>query len=166
MAADTVTTLRYKSEMTITEILAGNSVGLSDKSVIHSTLNKSATLTNATTPPVTLVATFRKALAAGVGTIDLTALVGTNSGAIDGTGLKVQAIKFVNPATNANTIKIAKGASNGYALAGTDFAVTLSPGQEFVMYGNDATPDIAAGAKTFDLTGTLVQVLDVSIAMG
>ena len=43
---------------------------------------------------------------------------------------------------------------------------TTAPGQEHVFFGNDATPDIASGARTLDLAGTGSQVLDVVIILG
>jgi len=164
--AFTVTTIQYNAQMTVTEILAGNVVGLSDKTVKHTLLNKTIQLDSGTTPPVTKVATYRQALVAGAGTIDLTALVGTNGATVDGSGLKVQAIKLSNPSTNANVITATFGAGNPYNLAGAAWSVALLPGQEFLFYGNDATPDIAAGAKDIDLAGTLVEPLDYSIVMG
>ena len=164
--AYTETTLQYATGLTVTEILATNVDSLADKSVRHSLFNKSAVLNSASTPPVTKVAAFQQALTAGAATIDLTALLGTNGATVDGTGLKVQAVKFSNPSTNANLITVSVGAADGYELAGAAFSVALQPGQEIVLYGNDATPDIAAGDKDIDLAGTLAQVLDVIIVMG
>ena len=58
--------------------------------VVHSGFNKSGTLTSATTPPATKVAAFDVAMTDGSGEIDFRALVGTNAGAVDGNGLKLQ----------------------------------------------------------------------------
>jgi len=160
--------LQYTTNLTAIEVLATNVNGepAANVTVKHTRLNKSATYQADTTPPVTKVATFSQSLTDGAATIDLTALEGTNGAAVDGTGLKVQAIKIVAKAANANAITIAKGASNGYALAGAGFSVALAAGQEVVLFGNDATPDIAVDAKTLDLTGTGTQGVDVVIVMG
>jgi len=153
--------------LTITEVLE---LGVpfaqaSNKDIVHNGLNKSQTLEAWTTVPVTKHAAFQQALAVGAATIDLRALAGTQ-GAVDGNGLKVQAVMFRNPATNANAITIAKGAANGYELLGAGWSITLQPGQQVQLFLNDAAPDIAGGAKTMDLSGTLAQVLDCEIVMG
>ncbi len=160
--------LEYTTNLTATEVLETNTVSsaAASRTVKHTLLNKAATLQASTTPPVSKVAAFEQALTAGAATIDLTALTGTNGAAVDGTGLKVQAIKITAKATNANVITITKGASNGYALAGADFSVALAAGQEFVLFGNDAAPDIASDAKTLDLAGTLAQAVQVIVVMG
>ncbi len=160
--------LSYATNLTAIETLDTNvpAAAEANRKVTHNQFNKTASLTGATTPPVTKVAAFEKALSAGAGTIDLTALPGTNGAVVDGTGLKVQAIKLTNKAVNANSIKVAVGGTNGYELAGADFAATLQPGQELVLFGNDATPDVDGTHKTLDLTGTGSQVLQVIVVLG
>ncbi|HUX17166.1 MAG TPA: hypothetical protein VMW52_11885, partial [Phycisphaerae bacterium] len=58
------------------------------------------------------------------------------------------------------------GETNGYALLGAAFSVALLAGQEVLIYGNEATPDVASGAKVLDLVGTGVQGLDVIVVLG
>jgi hypothetical protein len=159
----------YAATVTVTETVGSTPAVTATGSaatITHDQFNKAATLTSSTTPPVTKHAAFEKALVAGAGTIDLTALAGSNAGAVDGTGLKVQVAYFKAKAANGNPITIAVGASNGYDLSGADFSVTLSPGQEVLLYGNDATPDIASGDKTIDLSGTGTDTLQVELVMG
>lgn len=158
----------YVANLTVVETLETNvpAVSASDAGITHNGWNKSATLNASSTPPATKTAAFQKALSTGSGTIDLTALPGTNGATVDGTGLKVQAIKFANPAANANPITVAVGASNGYDLFGSAFSITLQPGQEALFYGNDATPDVGASDKTLDLTGTGSQALNVQVVLG
>ncbi len=160
------TTLQLALQVTVTEILAGNVVNLSDKTVKHSTLNLSKTLDAGTTPPVTKVASFLMTLDPTTHTLDLTSIPGTNGATVDGTGLKVQAIAFVATATNANKIAVTYGGANPYNLLGTTFTFELLAGQELVLYGNDATPDIAAGAKNILFTGTGVQTMSIIVVMG
>jgi hypothetical protein len=160
-------TLTYGSTITAVEVVAGTPAALQNTAqVTHNLFNKSASLNASSSPAVSKVAAFEKTLAAGAGTIDLTALTGSNGGTLDGTGLKVQAVKFSNPATNTYSITVETGASNGYELAGATFSVQLEPGQEVMLYGNGATPEIGSTAKTLDLTGTGSEVLDVIVVMG
>ena len=154
--------------VTVLETLAGNPASAPDslRKVTHSNFNTHAVLSATTTPPVTKVAAFEQALVGGAGSIDLTALVGTNGATVDGTGLKVQAIKLKAKSTNTAGITISKGVSNGYALAGANYSEELKPGQEVTRYGNNATPAIAGGAKTLDLAGTGTDALQVIVVMG
>ena len=111
--------LTYASTVSAIETIAQNAdlLDASDNGV-KPVLNTSKALNGATTPPVTKVAYGTQLLTAGAATLDLTALTGTNSGAISGTGLKVQVAKFQALATNANSITIVAGASNPYKLLG------------------------------------------------
>jgi hypothetical protein len=106
------------------------------------------------------------ALTAGAGTIDLTALTGTNGVSVDGTGLRVQFAKFLNPATNGNPITVKKGVTNGYDGFGAAFLIILTPGAEAMIRLNDAGSDIGSSNKTIDLVGTLVQPLSYEIVVG
>lgn len=153
-----VVTARETLETSVAAATAGNRV------VIHNQYNSSATLDANTTPPVTKVAAFSQALTAGAATIDLTALTGTNGASVDGTGLKVQVFKIKNKGANNLTVKF--GASNPYNLLGASWTLILAQNQEITVYGNDATPDIASGAKNIDLSGTTTQTSEVVIVMG
>lgn len=159
----------YAAAATVTETVGSTPATASsgsDATLVHNQFNKTATLNASSTPPATKHAAFEKALVAGAGTIDLTALPGTNNGSVDGTGLKVQVAYIKAKAANGNPILIEVGASNGYELAGADFSVSLQPGQEFLFFGNDATPDVASGDKILDLTGTGTDGLQVEIVLG
>lgn len=157
---------RMQLKLTVVEALALAYLGTNSKSVTHSAIDlDTGALTSSTTVPVTDVASFSKALSTGTGTIDLTALDGTEA-TIDGSGKKVQAVLFRNPSTNANAITIVEGAINGYALFGASFSIILQPGQQFGAYLKDAAPDIAAGDKTIDISGTGSQALDVVLVIG
>lgn len=135
------------------------------KSVTHSAFNKTdATLTSVTTPPVTKCSYSQPALSTGAYTINLAALTGVNGATVDLTGLKVQAIKVKN--NGANVMSFTEGASNGYALLGASFLFAVQPGQEIMLYGNDATPDVASGDRTIDVTGTGSQSFDLVVVAG
>lgn len=159
----------YEAKATVVETLdVTGTPGASDtkRRVTHDAWNSAKTLGAATSPPATLHAAFEKALAAGVATIDLTALVGTNGIAVDGTGLRVQVLRVRAKATNANPITIGKGASAGYTGLGADYSEALAPGAEVLHYPNDAGSDIAPANKTLDLAGTGTQSLEVEIVLG
>lgn len=131
--------------------------------------SKSLSLHATSVPPITKIAGGQVALAAGAKTLSLVALtgLGANGADVNMNGLKVQAIYAENPSTNANTISIAKGASQGYEFSGSDGKLTLAPGQSVLLFGNDATPDVASGsAHNIDLTGTGTQALNIIIVAG
>lgn len=161
-------TLTYAATCTVAETLSTSvdSIVSANRTLTHSAFNSTASLSGSTTPPVTKVAAFTKALGAGAGTIDLTSLTGVNGGSVDGTGLKVQVMKITAPTANANVISIIPAAANGYDFFGSDFKITLQPGAEALFYGNDATPDIAAADLGLTLAGTGAQELDFVIVMG
>ena len=168
--AFTKTTLQYATQLTVSEILTGNVEGLSDKLVKHTGYNRTEKLDADSTVPVTLVASFSQVIGGGgTVTIDLMALLGTNDATVDGEGLKIQAIKMSNPVGN-DVITATFGASDPYELAGAAWSVALLAGQEFVFFGNEATPDIVAGgvggSKDIDLAGTPADELEVCIVMG
>lgn len=156
----------YTSKVTVSEELADAYLSSSKKTIDHNGLDTSLTLNAGSSVPATKVASFEKAMSGGAGTIDFRALVGTNGGAVDGNGLKVQVIKLRNKSTNANAITIVPGASNGLNLFGAAFSITLSPGQEITAYLKDQGTDIDATHKTIDISGTSAQVLEVIVVMG
>ena len=160
-------TVNHSVIINVAEILESNteSMTAANRTVTHSNFNHAtAVLTSATTPPVTKVAAWKQALAAGAATVDLTALTGTNGASVDGTGLKVQILKVKN--LGANSLTLTFGAANPYNLLGAAFVIVLLTGQEITVYGNDATPDIAAGAKDIDLAGTLIETSEWIVVMG
>jgi hypothetical protein len=161
-------TVAYQAKVAVTETLESNvpATPTGSRSVVHSAWDSTKSLNAGSTPPATKVAAFQKALAAGVATIDLTALTGTNGATIAGTGLRVQVLRVRNPAANGNPISIAKGAENGYDGLGADFSHTLVPGAEATFFLNDAGSDVGGSNKNLDLAGTGSQALDVEIVLG
>ncbi len=161
----TISVLRQEL-LSITETFSDADPGNPD--VLFTTLNQAlVTYTANTTVPVVKFSCGEKALASGTGTLRMTALPGRKADEIvDGTGLKVQFFWCKNKSTNANNISFTFGASNPYNLMGSDYKVTLAPGQSNKFEGNDATPDVASGAKDIDLAGTLAQVLQYVIVLG
>ncbi|HDZ39250.1 MAG TPA: hypothetical protein ENH62_13375 [Marinobacter sp.] len=162
-------TCQYKGGIAAFETLStGVASGNADNVIRHDAINTNLALNATSTPAVSQVVWVNKALAGGAGTLDLTALTGAN-GAVDLTGLKVQAIKFKNPAGNAAmTIKF--GVANPYNLLGASWtlilpaATTIASEIQFVC--NEGAPDVAGAAKDIDLSGTGSEVLEVQIVAG
>lgn len=156
----------YASNITVAETLETNphSANAASRVVTHSLFNTALALDAASSPAVAKVAAFKKALAAGSGTIDLTALTGTNGATVDGTNLKVQIVKIKN--IGDNPLVIIPAVSNGYELLGSDFKITLEAGDEVTFQVDDTTPAIGSGAKDLTLTGTLIEESEWMIVMG
>jgi len=152
------------------ETLTGTFIDPNDGTFAVTGLASSQSLNADSTPPVTKGTQFSIALSSGTGTINLASLTppDTSLSNIDGTGLKVQSVKFSNPSTNANAISVTEGASSGHPLLGPSFLFSLEPGQSltFANEGVDVGTDIASGDRTWDLAGTGSQALDVAIVMG
>jgi hypothetical protein len=158
----------YSSTLTAAETLTTNVPDAATPTVNHTGFNSTATLNAASTPPVSKMASFQQALSAGAATIDLTALVGTNGATVTFNGLKVAAVKFQNPGTNANAITIKAGASNAYLLGGAAWSWILQPGDEFLWKAGavNAAPTVGASLKNIDLAGTGTQALNVIVIAG
>jgi hypothetical protein len=179
-------TATYVSQITTNETVAD---GPNESQVIqHAGLNTAQVFNSASTPKGQAVAPFTVTLSGGAATVDLTAVPAssaptqagnTPAGAtINGstcgagaTATAVQTLKIVAPATNANPITVAPGASNGYkATAGgfifvTGKIITLQPGDEVLFKG--AAPAISSTVKTLDLAGTgSSDVLQFEIILG
>ncbi len=158
--------VNFVSQVTVTETF---SAGLgSDNTASFAPQNESTTLNAGTSPAATKHAAYNVTLSTGTGSIDLTALPGiTADETVNGTGLKVQYLKFTNPSTNANKITVAKGASNGYFLDNaTTWSFVLAPGQTMTVNCNGASAVIGGSAKIIDVTGTGSQILNVQVVMG
>ncbi len=173
MAVNTVSTA-LNMAATTTETLgtsvAGNEAigsAAGNNTVVHNGYNFTKILDAGSTPPGTQVSAFAQALTAGTATIDLTSLPTTNGQTgFDMTGQKVQVLMVKAPSSNANVITIADGAANGYGGFGASFLIELQPGQQALLYGNDATPDVGGAAKNWDITGTGAQVMEFHIVAG
>lgn len=159
-------------KLTVVETLDVNvpaiSATASEKRVTHNGFNVSRTLpqSSPTSIPATKHAAFEVTIASSVGSIDLRDLDGVNNGAIDGNGLKVQAVIFKAKSTNSGPITIAEGASNGYELLGNGFTFALKPGQSAQFDLVEQAPDVGGSAKVLDLAGTNNDILQVQLVLG
>lgn len=156
---------KISSRLDVVETLT-DALATRDNTVTFDGASSERTIHATSTPAATKVAAFTKALTAGAATIDLTTLVGTNGAAVNATGLKLQAAKFINPSTNANAITIEAGASTGYDIFGASGLVVLAPGQEILFFGNEATVEVSASLKDIDISGTGTQALTCVLVFG
>lgn len=161
--------LTYGGNVNVEETLdaaAVPSANAAQRKITHNAFNKSATLSGSTTPAVSDTANGTLTLTAGAGTIDLTAVIGTNGESVDASAKKVVAVKFINPATNANSITIVEGGTNGHPTLGASFSVTLAPGQEIQAYLAAAGTAVGASDLSIDVSGTGSQVLQYQFVFG
>lgn len=157
--------VNYVSDITVVKTFDGEFVG-DDNTITINGLNRAEELTASTSVPVTKEVSGELTLSSGTGTIDLTALTGDNGEAVSFSGLKVQIAKFKNKSTNANSITIAKGASNGHTGFGANFSLTLPPAGEVTIWLDEASADVGGSDKTIDVSGTGAQVLQYQLVAG
>ena len=157
-----------QSNLTVIETFTGPGVSPGDNTVTQNQLNEQITLNSGTSPAATKEATFTQTLTSGAATIDLTALPGlTVDETVNGTGLKVQALKISNPITNANKIVVAQGASNPYRIDGaTNWSIPIAPGQSHLFNLDGASDPVGSTHKNIDLAGTGSQALNVQVVLG
>lgn len=157
---------RYSAELSVSETLESNVAAATSATIRHEGFNSAYNIrpANGDAPGAIVVADILS-LTAGALTIDLTNLAGTD-GTKDGTGLKVQAVLIRNHDEGNAAMTFGVGASNGYQLKGATWEETLLVGQEMLFYGNDATPDIEASAKTIDVTGTGTESFQFMVVLG
>lgn len=156
----------YSAQATATETLGTGVPDANDPSIVHALYNTTVVLNSTSTPPVSKMASFSQALAAGVATVDLTALVGTNGAAVTFNGLRLSVIRLLNPSTNANSITIVPGASNGHTALGAAFKIVLLPGEEFLWKGYNTGTAVDGTHKNWDLSGTGAQSLSMELVAG
>jgi len=158
--------LSYAANVTIQEVLETNpdSAVASGRTVTHNQFNTALSLTGSSSPAVSKCACFVQALTAGAATVDLTSLTGTNGASVDGTGLKVQALKVKNNGDNALTI--VPGAANAYELFGSSGSIEMQAGGDVLLFGNENAPDIGAAACEIDLSGTAAEESEWTVVMG
>ena len=101
------------------------------------------------TVPATKVWSDDRTLSAGADALDLTSLArGGDLAAVDATGLKLQGVKVACPATNTADVLLTTGAANGYTVG----TVRVTPGGHHLAWFADGLADVAADAKTIDVT--------------
>lgn len=166
-----INSITLQAFMTVVEtgVLAAGFPASQTRNITHSEFNQSQSLGASSTPAVTKIAFFDQALTAGAATIDLTALA-HNAGVVDGSGLKVQGMLFVNPAGNS-AVTITDGASNGYNLFGDASGQVTVPAHATVdsfllFFFPEGLQDIGGSDKTIDLAGTGTETFQIGLLLG
>ena len=166
-----ITQCEFDFKLKVTETIALGLDGVTDQAFVAQigTDVSSGTKTPTSAVPCTQRWEDTISLVAGAHTIDLTALPNGNLANKDFTGLTVQFIKVINPSTNANSITVKDGATNGYLIYGdTSGQVTIAPGM-MNFHGAAETEGLAAVSatvKTIDITGTGTQSFKVQVVAG
>ena len=88
----------------------------------------------------------------GTQTIDMTSLQNTLGQSLDLSNQRIVAAKFKSRLTNAGTIVIEPGASNGYDLFGASFKLTLEPGQSILYKADTVLDEIGASDLALKFT--------------
>lgn len=160
--------LTYESKVTALETVETETPLADDANSIitHDGLDTSDTLNAGTGVPVTKVVANTITMTAGAATIDMTALVGSNGGAVDMTGLKLQIFKLKAKATNTNPLVVKFGAADPYTGLGSAFNFELQPGAEMTFFGNEKSAEVASGVKDLDVAGTASEEVDMMMVCG
>ncbi len=143
----------FQLKCNVTETLGLGLDHPTDPNILHQVgTTADATISGSSTVPATKAYTDTIALVGGTAMIDLQSLPGPLSTTLNFTGLKIQLVKFVNPAGNTNPINIKAGAASAYNILGNvDGEVTLEPGCSFLGYFADTLPDVAAAVSEIDV---------------
>ena len=156
--ADVLNSAEFYAKLLVTETIDVGIDGVTNQAHVHEIDNVSGSLKPTTTVPATKVFKDEGALAAGVATIDFTALVRPNLPDVDLTGLKVQLIIITNKSTS-NALRVKVGAADPYDLFGdANGEVTIlktnadgKPG--FIMWnGNEELENVDGTHKDIDLS--------------
>ncbi len=165
MANSSAVSANLVSNLSITETFSPFANPALD-SILLDGLNENVTLDGSSSPAATKASIFT---VTGSGSIDLTQIPGLEADeTIDGTGLKVQFIKFQAGAANANPITVTKAVSNGYGFdaAGSSWTMVFDAGQSDAKNLNATAPTIGGSAKAITITATGSQTIKVAIVVG
>ena len=142
------------------DVIETLTIGTGSATLTHNSLDTTQPkLTASTTPPVSQVADIAVTLTAGTATVNLLSLTGTTGTTLTTTGLRVQAIKVVNP--NANQLAVTPAVSNPYGMT-----FTVPPQGEVLITSTNLLGAIGASACNLTCTGTTTQVSHWLIVMG
>jgi len=132
-----------------------------DRVLTHDGYNTRHNLHATSTPPATMK--YADTLT-GPLTLDLTALADPVSGTLDGSGLKVQALK-VNNLSTTTALVIDVGASNPCSLNGGD-PITLPALGEAIFYFADGLVDVDATHCELDITAGAAEDYEIMLILG
>lgn len=151
-------TLSVQEAVTSPDSLGNNAT------IKHDAFNVSKSASATTTPSAIITASQEIALVAGAKTIDLTSLLGTNSGPVSLDTKKPLWIMLKNKSTNTGgTMTFAKGATNGYAGFGASFSIAVPIGGAILLDMNALNSAVSSTNKTIDVTGSGTDVIQLIV---
>ncbi len=138
--------------------------GVGVQSLTYNSFASQKALTPTSTPPVTKAYVNE---ITGNCTLDLTALADPLAGTIDGTGLKVQALRLVNNATgtSAPVLTVAANSTTGYALNGLG-SLQVPAGGDLMIFFADKLDDVSGTKKLIDFTLAAGETFQIMIGLG
>jgi len=146
-------TATYDISIVVQEEVALGLTDVSDPTITHDIGATRATISGASTVDVTKAWSNTGALAAGVATIDLTALPRSNLPDVTFTALKVKLVKIECPSTNSAGVVVDIGAANPYDLFGdANGQIMVLPGQTYGAYLAEQAETCDATHKELDLS--------------
>lgn len=145
---------QYDLKLIVTETPALALDLAANPDIIHQITGLAGTLNASTSVTAGKVISDQVALSAGALTIDLTNYVRTTLAAVDFTGLKVKLWIFYADSTNASTVTIAGGASNGYLLFGTAGNCILAAGEARYGLCPATSPTVSSTLKNLDFSSS------------
>jgi len=163
MGATTIKTSSITSDVSVVENLSKTT--LKDKNITHQ-ITDFLELKSGSTPDGELVYSGNIPLSGGTATIDLKTLSNSEGTTIVTEGKKVRVFKAKATSDNANALTLTFGAATPYLLAGTGWKVVLEADDSCLLILNDNAPAVGDSSKHIDLSGTLVESIDVIIIFG
>jgi hypothetical protein len=160
----TVSSAQLKLSTSVTENLTG--VPAASSALLTSDqFKRSISLDPGTTPPCTLLSSYKQAIAGG-GTmdVDLTAAQGSQ-GNVNGTGLKLRWLYISVPTTALAAVVVGAAVSNGLAL-GLAGALTIPIGGAVTIYFHDGLSAIDGTHKVVRFTGNAADIPSIQFGMG
>ena len=147
VAATSVTYTRLESKLSVNEKITLGSVS---QEIVHDLLNETVNYKSGADKYD--VDNVYADTTKNTQTVDLTSLTNTLGESLDLTGDRIVAAKFKSRLTNAGTITIEPGTSNGYDLFGANFKVILEPGQSLLYKADTMLSAVSATDKTLLFT--------------
>ena len=159
--------VQYKARVDVTEVPDLGIDGYTDPTIAASLGTTSlVTLDGSSTPSVDSLYSDELTCTGGTDTLDLDALDRGNLPNLSLNGKTPQVIFIkANSANNAGGVKIEAGATEGYPLFGHSAGeVTLFPGMEIVLYGNNKLAEVTSNTDDkIDYTGTSGDKINIVI---
>ena len=141
--------MEFNNKVQISETLALNNALVADPTIIH--VNSGSPYRYATGIAWSGTVT----LAAGVYTLDLTALARSGLSAIDATTYELRALYAIATSTNTNLVTIKPGAANPYGAQDIGLGLSLMPGVPVLLGPMTGAIAVDATHKNIDFASAM-----------